>query len=50
VSSVKGESKAIKVIFNWDVDYVKGINIRDVYASAQYIGKDTNVMVPTRNI
>jgi signal transduction histidine kinase len=42
VSSVKGESKAIKVIFNWDVDYVKGINIRDVYASAQYIGKDTN--------
>lgn len=42
VSSVKGESKAIKVIFNWDVDYVKGMNIRDVYASAQYIDKDTN--------
>ena len=41
-SSVKGESKAIKVIFNWDVDYVKGINIRDVYVSAEYLDKDIN--------
>lgn len=42
VSSVKGDSKATKVTFNWDIDYVKGVNIRDVYVSAQYIDKDTN--------
>lgn len=42
VSSVRGESKATKVIFNWDVDYVKGVNIRDVYVSAEYLDKDTN--------
>lgn len=42
VSSIKGESKATKVIFNWDVDYVKGVNIRDVYVSVEYIDKDTD--------
>ncbi|WP_151834392.1 sensor histidine kinase [Acinetobacter junii] len=42
VSSIKGESKATKVIFNWDVDYVKGVNIRDVYVSVEYLDKDTN--------
>lgn len=42
VSGVKGESKATRVIFNWDIDYVKGVNIRDVYVSASYIDKDIN--------
>lgn len=40
VSGVKGSNQAIKVIFNWDLDYVKGINIRDVYVSVSYIEKD----------
>lgn len=50
VSNVKGESKAIKVIFNWDVDYVKGVNIRDVYVSAEYIDKDINTHGTTLEI
>ncbi len=40
VSGVDGESKAIKIIFNWDIDYVRGVNIRDVYAYTEYIEKD----------
>lgn len=49
-SSVKGEIKTTKVIFNWDVDYVKGVNIRDVYVSAESIDKDVNTHGTTLEI
>ncbi|WP_151978517.1 sensor histidine kinase [Acinetobacter soli] len=42
-SGIKGDNQAIKVTFNWDLDYVTGINLRDVYTSVSYIDKDVNV-------
>lgn len=49
-SNVEGETKTTKVIFNWDVDYVTGVNIRDVYVSAEYIDKDVNTHGTTLEI
>lgn len=42
VSSVEGKDFAIKVKFNWDKDFIAGVDIRNVHSEVEYIKKDSS--------
>ncbi len=50
ISSVKGHTKATRVIFNWDDDFTSGKKLSDVFSQVEYLDKDLNEQGTTLNI